>query len=86
MNPNAQEFLPTQSTPNTQKKKGQVVLLPKKPINAWTNPIKSVHVVKLPKQNHDNYVKDQLKYKELANQKPRILPQPVIPAKIASKF
>ena len=50
MNPNAEEFSPSKPKGHKNKKKEIAVQLSTQPTNAWSNPLKSVHVVKLPKQ------------------------------------
>ena len=60
------------------KSKGNAMSLSKKPSNAWSNPLKSVHIAKLPKQvptNNSSHLSG--KGETNLNSRNRILPQPI---------
>ena len=65
-----------QNSEELAKSKGSAISLSKKPANAWSNPLKSVHIAKLPKQV-PTINSSHLPGKSRINLNPRILPQPI---------
>ena len=65
-----------QNSEELGKSKGSAISLSKKPTNAWSNPLKSVHIAKLPKQVPTSNP-SHLPGKGHINLNPRILPQPI---------